>query len=548
MRSEKGWFIWRASAALAVLALVVFPLVLPWLELFSSSTSWMVWAEADRLGRLALNTFVIATGSSLLAVTLGMVTALLLVRTTLACRWLWCWLLGIGLFIPLPMLMSGWYMVGQSLYPTMPALWPNSAKLIGIIILHGLLGLPWVVLVISLGLLWIEPELEEEMLLTGSFPRVFRRIILPCCWPFLGMSVWLVSWITWHEITVTDFFAIRTLAEEVYLQLNSGGSDEVARSLAAIFPWCLLAILLTVWVLCWWKRRCPSNWPGSIRQRRFQLGKWQPLAQLWMVMVTSLLLILPCLGLISRAGQSTVADQERTWSFSQVLNQMTNAISTQNHIIQQSLVMSAITGIVISLTALILIWLARGSSRTGTWLWWLVSILWSLPGPIIGLSLLAAIQVLIQLPGGHVWSSLLYSEATYLPNIWASWLRYLPIAWLALWPVMQTMPRAWEEEAWLEGASPWRRFVTLLVPHLWKPALLVALGISLLALGEISASKLVTTPGVLPLSHHLFQQLHAGADAEVAALSLVLLVPAIVVTMAVVLCIFLYRWSIRERQ
>ncbi len=265
-------------------------------------------------------------------------------------------------------------------------------------------------------------------------------------------------------------------------------------------------------------------------------------------MVTSLLLILPCLGLISRAGQSSMAGQERTWSFSQLLNQIANVISTQSHIIQQSLVMSAITGIVISLTALILIWLTRGSSRTGTLLWWLVSILWSLPGPIIGLSLLAAIQVLIQLPGGHFLSSLLYSEATYLPNIWASWLRYLPIAWLALWPVMQTMPRAWEEEAWLEGASPWRRFVTLLVPHLWKPALLVALGISLLALGEISASKLVTAPGVLPLSHHLFQQLHAGADTEVAALSLVLLLPALVAAMAVVLWVFVYRWNLRERR
>ena len=45
----------------------------------------------------------------------------------------------------------------------------------------------------------------------------------------------------------------------------------------------------------------------------------------------------------------------------------------------------------------------------------------------------------------------------------------------------------------------------------------------MLTLGELSASKIVTTPGFTPLSHHVFQQMHASADAELAALVLVLL-------------------------
>ena len=156
-----------------------------------------------------------------------------------------------------------------------------------------------------------------------------------------------------------------------------------------------------------------------------------------------------------------------------------------------------------------------------------MAILWSMPGPLLGLGLLSLIQLLIQWPGGGWLSPWLYSAPSPVPNIWVCTLRFLPLAWLALWPIARQMPQYLEEAAWLEGASPWQRFQLHYWPRLWKPGLAIMLGIALLALGEISASKLVTTPGYLPLSHHVFQQLHAGADTEVAALSLVLLMPGL---------------------
>ena len=150
-----------------------------------------------------------------------------------------------------------------------------------------------------------------------------------------------------------------------------------------------------------------------------------------------------------------------------------------------------------------------------------------MPGPLIGLGLLSLIQLLVQAPGSAFWSAWLYSEPSPVPNIWSGFLRFLPLAWLALWPIARILPREWDEVAWLDGASPWQRFRVLSFPSLIKPTWGIALGVGLLAMGEISASKLITTPGYLPLSHHLFQQLHAGADSEVAALSLTLLMPAL---------------------
>ncbi|MFT3879789.1 MAG: hypothetical protein QM703_09035 [Gemmatales bacterium] len=548
MHREPGWFFWRVSTLFMGGLLVLLPVCLPLFELLRSPSAWKVWAEWDRMAEVVKNTLIVAAASSLLAISLGLVTSIILVRTSLMGRWVWCVLLSVGLFIPLPMLMSGCYLVAQSFGASMPALWSYEARMMGTIVIHGMMGLPWAVLVLSLGLLWIEPELEEEMSLYASFATLLLRIILPRCWPFLGMAVLLVSWPTWHEITVTDFFKVRTIAEEVYLQLNDGSFEEAPRAVAAVLPWCLLIILLTVYIMQKWRQQCPRNWPSNAGQRRYALGNWQIIAQLWMAFVISLLVLVPCLGLFMRAGMDYTGGAGHVWSLSLVTKRVGNVITNQSGILLQSLCISAFTGILTAFTVLVLLWLARGAQRLETLFWWCAALLWSIPGPLIGLGLLSLIQLLIQSPGGAFWSSWLYSEPSPIPNIWSGYLRFLPLAWLALWPVACVLPKEWDEVSWLDGASPWRRFRILFFPRLIFPTWGIALGISLLALGEISASKLITTPGYLPLSHHLFQQLHAGADSEVAALSLTLLFPALISVAGVGMLLTFNRFQFWKRQ
>lgn len=525
MQEERGWFSWRLATTLLGCFFVLAPLSFPLIELIQSPSAWQVWLEWDRIGGLLLNTIGIGTSSSLVALAFGLPTALLLARSSLRGRSVWAILLSVGCFIPLPMLLSGWYMVVQSQGAPLPALWPIEARWLGTILIHALIGLPWVVLVLSLGLLWVTPELEEEMLLCASFPRVLRHIILPQCWPFVGMAVLLVSWPTWHEITVTDFFKVRTLAEEVYLQLNGGSLEESPRALAAVLPWGLMMMWLAGRMMQSWRQHCPPNWSSNAHQRRLQLSRYQWIAQLWMLLLLLLLLVIPLFGLVKRAGMQY--GESPHWSLQQWTERMKGIMVHQSNMLAQSLTMSAITGLLCALSVLVLVWLARGSKRLETNYWWTAALLWAIPGPLLGLALLSFIQFLVQLPGKSLWSAWLYSEPSLAPNIWVAWLRFLPIAWLMLWPVARLVPTALEEVAWLEGATPWQRFRLLYWPRLWKASFCIALGIALLTLGEISASKLVTTPGFLPLSHHLFQQLHAGADTEVAALSIVLLLPAL---------------------
>lgn len=530
MQREHGWHIWRGLALILGAFLIASPIALPLIELIKSPSAWKVWAEWDRMAETLSHTLVIAAGSSLLAIVIGGITAIVLARTTIKGRLLWAGLLSAGLFIPLPMLLSGWYLLAQNGGAPMPALWPMEWRITGTIIVHAFIGIPWAVLILSLGQLWIEPELEEEMSLHAPFTAVFRRIILTGCWPFLGMTVLLVSWPTWHEITVTDFFKVRTLAEEVYLQLNDGSMDEAPRAVAAILPWCLFFMLLTRCCMKCWQKQCPARWPSNMKQRRYKLGRLEPFVQLWLLLVLALLVIIPVAGLIARAGMDYSSSNGPTWSFHDVVNRVGKVITNQSEILLQSLSLAAMTGLTTAASALLLAWLARGSKRCESLTWSCAALLWALPGPILGLGLLSFIQLLIHWPGGTIWSSWLYSEPSPLPDIWVGCLRFLPLAWLVFWPIVRQLPVQWDEAAWIDGASPWQRLQILYLPRLWRPALIIALGIGLLSLGEISASKLVTTPGYLPLAHHLFQQMHAGADAEVAALSLTLVLPTLLCT------------------
>lgn len=524
MAAERGWLAWRTIGLIIGLVVFIWPVALPIIEVIRAPSAWQVWHEFDRIAVLLIHTLLVMAGSVFFALFLGACAALLLVRTNVPGLRLWMLLIGIGLFVPLPLLLSGWYLVAQNFGLSLPAMWPMAGRLVGAMFLHGVMGIPWAALVIGLGMLWIEPELEEEASLYAPIRHVLRRVMLPRLWPFVGLAALVVAWPTWHEITVTDFFKMDTLAEEVYLQLNAGTQDDVARACAATLPFELLFIALMLLALQRWQKSCPQRWPSLGRLQRLQLGSWRWLAWLVMLILTGLVLLVPVWGLIEKAGMSYGINVDPHWSAMKLIEELVRIAGSQWPVLLQSLGLGLACGITVALIVLFLVWLARGSKRFENLLWWLTSLLWSIPGPIVGLGLLGVIQQLLEMPGQPIWSALLYGQPSPLPNVWVVVIRYFPVAWLVIWPVARLLPREWDELAYLDGASPWQRLWRVYWPNLAGPIIWVGLGVGLLSLGEISASKLVTTPGYLPLSHLIFQQLHAGQDTEVAALCLMLLI------------------------
>jgi ABC-type spermidine/putrescine transport system permease subunit II len=75
----------------------------------------------------------------------------------------------------------------------------------------------------------------------------------------------------------------------------------------------------------------------------------------------------------------------------------------------------------------------------------------------------------------------------------------------------------------VDGAGPAQEFRHVVAP-LTAPALLRAgLVVAVLALGELSAGKLVETPGSQTFAHEVFTQMHYGVTNDLAAFCLVLL-------------------------
>ena len=95
----------------------------------------------------------------------------------------------------------------------------------GAVWVHGLAGVPWVAVIVGAALRTVDRHLEEAALQDSSPGTVVRQISLRAAMPAVAAaSLWVAS-ISATEISVTDFFQVRTFAEEVYTQASLGALD-----------------------------------------------------------------------------------------------------------------------------------------------------------------------------------------------------------------------------------------------------------------------------------------------------------------------------------
>jgi iron(III) transport system permease protein len=516
---------WRVLLGILLLLAASVPLLAPVDELRRLPHSWRAWDEAGRLWEL-LQTSLLLTGVTLaIVLPLGLVGGVLLFRTHLPGRHLWRALAFLSLFIPLPLVTTACQLAFGSVLPATPgSAW--STGLFPAIVMHAILGLPWCIVIIGLGLTWVEPELEEDALTAMPAWQVLLRVTLPRTLPAIALAGLVVALQTWNEIAVTDFVQVRTFAEEVYTQYVGADARERARSTAVALPAVVVSVLITWSLIQYWRRHLPSRQALLLPPRLFELGPWRWPCLLVVITASCLLLGMPLAGLIMKAGLrygTASSPGPPVWDPLVLMHRVGREFVVQRWLLCWSLLLALATGILTSTTALIACWLSRGSRYFEVLIWVLAAALWAVPGPILGLGLLDTILNLITLPGGGIARLLLYERPSPLPNLWICSIRFFPIALAVLWPLVRMIPRELEEAAMLDGLGPWQRFLRVIVPQLIGPLLWATAAVGVLTLGELSASKLVSTPGFTPLAHHVFQQMHARADAELAALSLVLL-------------------------
>ncbi len=506
----------RVVISCLLLLLFIFPLTCVVAETFVLS-AWAVWLEGSRIVELAQHTFALLILTLLFAFPPGFVLALLLQRTNLPGRNIIHTLVLVGLFVPLPLVISAWQAVGGDLAQQ----WNQGVWWAAFV--HAVTALPWVVWLVGLGLARVEPELEEEALTATTPFKVLLRVSIPRAKAAIQLAVLWIVLQTIGEIAVTDMANVRTFAEEIYTQYVVGGPEAQARAVIVSLPVTVLGILGCGFVLRQWHRETTiSRW--KIAPLMVELGRWRWLLSVLVVGGVLVCVGVPLFALIRQAG----GHHSGGWSAVRFKVEMLRALKLNAGMLGESLCWSIATGCLATLLATLAGWLALERLAFRRFLFLLVVILWAVPGPVLGFGLKEAINRLMDIEDVLLGFSdlrparaLLYEWSTPLPVLWAHLARLFPFAVALLWPALQAIPRDLRDLARVDGAGLWAEFRHVIWPHVRRVVPLAIIAVTALALGELSTSKLVQVPGRQTFAQELFKEMHYGVTTTTAALALV---------------------------
>jgi iron(III) transport system permease protein len=525
---------WRLAVALLLAVLVGLPLAWP-LARLGQASAWPTGETLHRLAVLGRNTALLVMLVEVLAVPTGVLLAVLLVRSDLPGRRLFAFLLLLSLFVPLPLVTSGWQAVlgAEGFLPlkawrTTVGDWAPWAEGLGPAAwVHAAAGLPWVVLLVSRGLAGVEPELEEDALLLRGPLGALWWVALPRAAGAVAAAMLWLAVTAATEITVTDVMQVRTFAEEVYTQFVAPDPEPLApnplgRAIAAalfgVVPFLLLLLLLA-------RQAAQALPPGPVAYRtavRLPLGGLRWPAAGTVAVVAGGILGVPLAGLVWRAGLS---GSPLAWSGSALLRQLHASLSADWPLIARTVAVGIAAGTLCATLALVACWLARGSRPAAIGLLLLLGLAWVMPGPVVGLGLAGLIEGLLDITGSPIWLERpLWQGPSSLPLVWVYLIRLLPFAAAVLWPAVRLVPRPLLEASRLDGAGPLRELVTVVAPLVWRNLLVAKLAVAVLSLGELAAGKMVSTAGAQSYAEELFAQMHYGVGADLAARCLWLLI------------------------
>ena len=477
--------------------------------------------EASRL--MLFNSALLAAGACIVALPLGTLLATLIARTDIAARRQLGVMLGLLLVLPLLTQLAGWDALlgklGWVSFETGSIARPWLAGMRGAIFVHGMAAMPWVTLIVGLGLLQADPQLEEVALLDGSPANVLLKVALVRAWPFLvSATVWTIISTT-TEMTVTNIYLVNTYTEQVYnsFALDSNPLRVGWRLLPGIV---LLGVLAAASVLVF--RQLADAWSSATLREAvvYRLGRLRPFVSGVIWSFAFLILALPIASLVLKAGfvSSRTADGQLAhgWSPARLLEVLGEAPLAFRFEFFWSAIAAAVAASLATLSAVVLTWIAlRGGWRIAP-LALLLTIGLAVPGPLIGVGIIWLLNR-ESIPG-FTW---LY-DRTIVPPALAQALRAFPVTVLVVWPSLASIPRRTLEAAELEGLGRWGQLLHIAAPQRRRALAVAWLLAAAVAFGDLSHSLLVIPPGMDTIQRRIFGLVHAGVDEQVAAASLLM--------------------------
>jgi iron(III) transport system permease protein len=510
-----------------------------------------LWHRDPRAAGLWLNSARLAFATCLIALPCGTLLAAAIFKTDMPGRSAAALLLVGMLFVPLYLFTGAWDagfgIQGWHTLSTNPHLahepWLSGWR--AAIWVHALAAVPWVVLIVGSSLRAVEAEIEEDAATCAAPPRVMWHISIRRAAPAVVLAGVWIAIMTTTEISVTDFFQVRTFAEEVYTQsalgtldVATGGPPVDSQSnppllqAAGLWSGLLLSTCLALVAIAASTRLFADLADSTHRPPwlwRLKSWRWPTAILVWCSMLV--LAGVPLGNLFYKAGINvtvTDAGRIRNWSTSKAVERLAAAPYEFRGDIGLSAEIGAAAATTALMLALPLAWSMR-PSLNGTanarlmrlpWLRLLaLSLCLTLPGPLLGIAVIRIFNRPPDSPFAGL-ATLYYSE-------FSPWLvqtiRALPLATLILWPALVSVPQVMLDTAATDGTGWWGRLLRIALPQRW-PAVAAAWLISFaIAVGELAATILVMPPerGRTALSIQIFQSLHYGVDDRVAAICLV---------------------------
>lgn len=481
----------------------------------------LLWLTADGPERRLLgNTLVLCGGVAAVSLPAGLLLGVLLTRTNVAGGAAGRLLLLTMLFLPLHATAAGWVAVFGKLGAQSPAFFQTSQPLIdgmpAVIWIHAMAAIPWVTLIVGLGLRAIPREAEEAALLDAGPAGVFWSLGLRYSLPFISAAGLLVMIAAAGEMTVTNLYMVSTYAEEIYnnVALLRSQTEVAKEALPGIGATALLVVAACLLI----SLTLPAGVARQSRSARvYSLGAWRWPATALLWLMVGLIAGVPIISLIYKAGVSvklTGGTVVHTWSaqdFSAILLQSPYKYREE---FGYSFLVAALGGTLAFLAALPLSLAAR---RGGRWSWPAIiaaAICWALPGPLVGLGIIWLFN----------WDfaalDFLYSKTPLAPAL-AVAVKGLPVVILILWGAVASIPKQILEAARMDGAGWGAIFWRIILP-LRAAAMIAAWLIGFaVGLGDLAWSILVIPAGPETLQRRIFGWIHAGVDDQVAGATLV---------------------------
>lgn len=381
--------------------------------------------------------------------------------------------------------------------------------------IHGLFGSAIVTLATWHGTRTVPRAVIDQAHLELSPQATWWRIRLPLSLPWMISGLMFTAILAATEMTVADLYGFRTIADQFYLYFAVNPSS-TSLVVTCVLPLLIAAALILVVSPVRGQHTTVRRREKQTSYRSQHPGRLQTSAAASVASVLMLMLLaVPFMGLLVKIGhQVTVSGDEIQvrWSAQQAL---VTTLSAPRDFASEYGWTFAIAGLA-GLAAVMVSWplsaWGRSSHRIERVLDVVSIVVFVIPGPIVGLSIVRCFQ--IDFPGfAHL------HQRTLVPTMIALLFRAAPIAYWTLRAGYRVMDTRLVDAAKIDG-NVWRRMWCIDRPMMGTSFFVAFFGASLMASGDVPVTLPVVPPGVSTVGTRLFGLLHSGARQQEAALAI----------------------------